>query len=35
MTRIDWNRAGKYFVLWDFLKGFALGMKFSSRPRPR
>ena len=27
MTALDWTRAGKYFLLVDFLKGFKLGMR--------
>ncbi|MBT8418367.1 MAG: NADH-quinone oxidoreductase subunit I, partial [Silicimonas sp.] len=28
MASIDWNRAGKYFLLMDIIKGFGLGMKY-------
>ncbi|TAG28094.1 MAG: NADH-quinone oxidoreductase subunit I, partial [Rhodobacterales bacterium] len=26
MSNIDWNRATRYFLLMDFIKGFGLGM---------
>ncbi len=35
MTQIDWNRATRYFLLQDFFKGFALGMRYFFAPRPR
>jgi NADH-quinone oxidoreductase subunit I len=33
MAQIDWTRAGKYFLLADFIKGFGLGMKYFFRPK--
>ena len=33
MTAIDWNRAGKYFLLVDFLKGFKLGFRYFFAPK--
>jgi NADH-quinone oxidoreductase subunit I len=33
MTAIDWNRAGKYFLLVDFLKGFKLGLRYFFAPK--
>ncbi len=33
MTQIDWNRATRYFLLQDFFKGFALGMKYFFAPK--
>ena len=30
----DYARAAKYFVLWDFIKGFALGMRYFVAPKP-
>ena len=30
---IDWTRAGKYFLLFDFIKGFGLGMKYFFAPK--
>ncbi len=33
MTQIDWNRATRYFLLMDFIKGFALGMKYFFAPK--
>lgn len=33
MTAIDWKRAGKYFLLMDFLEGLKLGMKYFLRPK--
>ena len=33
MASIDWNRAGKYFLLTDILKGFALGFKYFFAPK--
>jgi NADH-quinone oxidoreductase subunit I len=33
MTQMDWTRAGKYFLLFDFLKGFGLGMKYFFAPK--
>ena len=32
MANIDYARAAKYFLLVDFIKGFALGMKHFLRP---
>jgi NADH-quinone oxidoreductase subunit I len=34
-NRIDWNRATRYFLLADFIKGFALGMKYFFAPKAR
>jgi NADH-quinone oxidoreductase subunit I len=28
----DLARATKYFLMWDFIKGFGLGMRISCRP---
>ena len=33
MAHIDWNRAGKYFLLLDMLQGFKLGMKYFFAPK--
>ena len=33
MANIDWNRASRYFLLSDFFKGFALGMKYFFAPK--
>ena len=33
MTQIDWNRAGKYFLLLDMLNGFKLGLKYFFAPK--
>ncbi len=33
MANIDWTRATKYFLLQDFIKGFALGMKYFFAPK--
>ena len=33
MASIDWNRAGKYFLLLDILNGFRLGMKYFFAPK--
>ncbi|MGC9420756.1 MAG: NADH-quinone oxidoreductase subunit NuoI, partial [Rhodovulum sp.] len=33
MTTMDWKRAGKYFLLMDFLEGFKLGMKYFLAPK--
>jgi NADH-quinone oxidoreductase subunit I len=33
MTQIDWNRATRYFLLMDFIKGFGLGMKYFFAPK--
>ena len=33
MTQIDWTRAGKYFLLVDFFKGFKLGLKYFFAPK--
>ena len=33
MTQIDWNRAGKYFLLVDFIKGFGLGLRYFFAPK--
>ena len=30
----DLVRATKYFLMWDFIKGFALGMKYFVAPKP-
>ena len=32
-TKMDWTRAGKYFLLFDFIKGFGLGMKYFFAPK--
>ncbi|HHL21520.1 MAG TPA: NADH-quinone oxidoreductase subunit I, partial [Aliiroseovarius sp.] len=29
----DFVRAGKYFLLWDFVKGFGLGLKYFFAPK--
>ena len=34
MTQIDWNRATRYFLMVDFIKGFALGMRYFVSPKP-
>ena len=34
MAAIDYARAGRYFLLGDFLKGFRLGFKYMRKPRP-
>ena len=31
---VDFVRATKYFLMWDFIKGFALGMKYFVAPKP-
>ncbi|MDG1424965.1 MAG: NADH-quinone oxidoreductase subunit I, partial [Paracoccaceae bacterium] len=33
MSQIDYTRAAKYFLLADFVKGFALGMKYFFAPK--
>jgi len=33
MSQIDYTRAAKYFLLADFVKGFALGMKYFFKPK--
>ena len=33
MSNIDWNRATRYFLLMDFIKGFGLGMKYFFAPK--
>ena len=33
MANIDWNRATRYFLLMDFIKGFGLGMKYFFKPK--
>ncbi|MEK6216457.1 MAG: NADH-quinone oxidoreductase subunit I, partial [Boseongicola sp.] len=33
MANIDWNRAGKYFLLLDIFNGFRLGMKYFFAPK--
>ena len=33
MTQIDYSRAAKYFLLYDFIVGFKLGMKYFFRPK--
>ena len=33
MTQIDYTRAAKYFVLWDFIVGFKLGLKYFFSPK--
>jgi NADH-quinone oxidoreductase subunit I len=33
MANIDWTRATRYFLLQDFIKGFALGMKYFFAPK--
>ena len=33
MAHIDWNRAGKYFLLLDMLNGFRLGFKYFFAPK--
>ena len=33
MTQIDYGRAAKYFLLADFAKGFALGLKYFFAPK--
>ncbi|MFM2355246.1 MAG: NADH-quinone oxidoreductase subunit NuoI, partial [Pseudomonadota bacterium] len=33
MTQIDYTRAAKYFLLFDFIKGFGLGMKYFFAPK--
>ena len=30
----DYARAAKYFLLVDFIKGFALGMRYFFAPKP-
>ena len=30
----DFARATKYFLMWDFIKGFALGMRYFVSPKP-
>ncbi len=32
-TTMDWTRAGKYFLLFDFIKGLGLGMKYFLAPK--
>ena len=34
MANVDWNRATRYFLLMDFFKGFALGMRYFFKPKP-
>ena len=34
MANIDWNRATRYFLMMDFIKGFALGMRYFFKPKP-
>ena len=34
MANIDWNRATRYFLMQDFIKGFLLGMKYFVAPKP-
>ena len=34
MSSIDWNRATRYFLMMDFIKGFALGMRYFFAPKP-
>ena len=33
MSKIDYGRAAKYFLLLDFLKGFKLGFKYFFAPK--
>ena len=33
MSKIDYGRAAKYFLLLDFLKGFKLGLKYFFAPK--
>jgi NADH-quinone oxidoreductase chain I len=33
MTQIDWQRAGKYFLLRDFIAGLGLGMRYFFAPK--
>ena len=33
MSNVDWNRATRYFLMVDFIKGFALGMKYFFKPK--
>jgi len=33
MASIDWNRAGRYFLLLDILGGFKLGLKYFFGPK--
>jgi NADH-quinone oxidoreductase subunit I len=33
MTQIDYTRAAKYFLLWDFIIGFKLGLKYFFAPK--
>ena len=33
MSYMDWGRATKYFLLFDFIKGFGLGMKYFFAPK--
>ena len=30
----DFARATKYFLMWDFIKGFGLGMRYFVSPKP-
>ncbi|MCB1312382.1 MAG: NADH-quinone oxidoreductase subunit I, partial [Sedimentitalea sp.] len=33
MTQIDYGRAAKYFLLWDFAIGMKLGLKYFFAPK--
>ena len=33
MTQIDYGRAAKYFLLWDFFLGFKVGFKYFFAPK--
>ena len=33
MAQIDYTRAAKYFLLWDFFTGFKLGLKYFFAPK--
>jgi NADH-quinone oxidoreductase subunit I len=33
MANVDYGRAAKYFLLWDFLVGFKLGFKYFFAPK--
>jgi NADH-quinone oxidoreductase subunit I len=33
MTQIDYGRAAKYWLLWDFFKGLGLGLRYFVKPK--
>ncbi|MFN4102079.1 MAG: NADH-quinone oxidoreductase subunit I, partial [Pararhodobacter sp.] len=33
MTQIDYTRSLKYFLLFDFFKGFGIGLKYFFAPK--